>query len=62
MQRVNMLKIYGGFWFGLEKTEGKMDEEIFNLFIPAVFTEQYIVSMGQSQQTQLYCGRMAYVY
>jgi uncharacterized membrane protein len=35
---------------------------IFNLFIPAVFTEQYIESMGQSQQTQLYCGRMAYVY
>jgi hypothetical protein len=35
---------------------------MFNLFIPAVFTEQYIESMGQSQQTQLYCGRMAYVY
>jgi hypothetical protein len=35
---------------------------IFNLFIHAVFTEQYIESMGQSQQTQLYCGRMAYVY
>jgi hypothetical protein len=30
---------------------------IFNLFIPAVFTEQYIESMGQSQQTQLYCGQ-----
>jgi hypothetical protein len=35
---------------------------IFNLFIPAVFTEQYVESMGQSQQTQLYCGQMAYVY
>jgi hypothetical protein len=34
----------------------------FNLFIPAVFQEQYIKSMGQSQQTQLYCGRMAYIY
>jgi hypothetical protein len=34
----------------------EVNEVIFNLFIPAVFTEQYIESMGQSQQTQLYCG------
>jgi len=27
MQKVNMLKIYGGFWFGLEKTEAKVGEE-----------------------------------